>query len=91
MEFYFILFLVKISSKADVVGLQEVRWDSESTDASPFQLDHLARRLGSEWQYVWIAAMSYWGDDRYPGVEDEGMAVFSRYVGLKFFFIWNVL
>ena len=68
-----------LASGADVVGLQEVRWDTQATDSSPFQLDHIARRLGKGWQYVWIAAMSYWDDTRFPGVEDEGMAVFSRY------------
>lgn len=64
---------------ADIVGFQEVRYDSElGNEGEHAQVQHLAGRLPG-YQYVYQPAMAYLNRDRpYERIE-EGPAVFSRH------------
>ncbi|KAJ0403078.1 hypothetical protein P43SY_009145 [Pythium insidiosum] len=66
-------------AQADVVGFQEVRYDSVlGEDGQHAQIEHLSQRL-PEYQFVYQAAMSYINDRTpYERIE-EGPAIFSKH------------
>eukprot|EP00946_MAST-07B_sp_MAST-7B-sp1_P001999 g1999.t1 len=69
-------------SGADLIGLQEVRYDSSIGKAGDrFQMRHLLRRLGPGWHFTYNPSMNYFDANRYArnGREEEGAAMLSRY------------
>ena len=67
------------ASGAEVIALQEVRYDSTiSAPGSRFQLAHILDRLGSGWQFAYQPVMDYFDVNR-KGREEEGLAILSRH------------
>ena len=70
-------------SGADIVALQEVRYDS-SFSSRNFQLEHILERLGESWQHVYQPAMDYFEAEKgQKGREEEGLAIISRFPIIK--------
>jgi endonuclease/exonuclease/phosphatase family metal-dependent hydrolase len=70
------------ASKADIVGLQEVRYDSSiGSPGDHFQMKHLLDELGVGWYFTYNPSMNYFDASRHSrnGREEEGAAVLSRY------------
>ena len=73
---------VIMDSGADLVGLQEVRYDASiGTPGDRFQMHHLLRRLGPGWHFTYNPSMNYFDAQRFArnGREEEGAAMLSRY------------
>lgn len=67
------------ATRADIVGFQEVRYDSELGGGGEHaQVQHLAYRLPG-YQYVYQPAMAYLNKDRPFERIEEGPAVFSKH------------
>jgi endonuclease/exonuclease/phosphatase family metal-dependent hydrolase len=72
------------NTKADIIGLQEVRYDSSmGKPGDHFQMRHLLDALGApgQWHYMYNPSMNYFDAQRYArnGREEEGAAVLSRH------------
>ena len=69
-------------SMAEIVGLQEVRYDSSvGAPGDHFQMKHLLDELGQGWYFTYNPSMNYFDAQRYSsnGREEEGAAILSRY------------
>jgi len=73
---------VILDSDADLIGLQEVRYDASiGMPGDRFQMHHLLRRLGAGWHFTYNPSMNYFDAQRFArnGREEEGAAMLSRY------------
>eukprot|EP00937_MAST-01D_sp_MAST-1D-sp2_P004131 g4131.t1 len=68
------------AARAPIIALQEVRFDS-SLGRNASQIEHIARELGPDYQFVYHPAMLYYNRDQADILhrEEEGPAILSRW------------
>ncbi|KAI6652159.1 hypothetical protein LOD99_7176 [Oopsacas minuta] len=65
-------------SKADIIGLQEVRFDSRQIGVSPFQMEQLSLRL-PQYNYIYQPASLDISIDVTNSTLEEGLVIMSRF------------